>query len=130
MVVAALAVVGVVVGPSVEWPWASPRDDGDLRSCGTVDLGPGTGASEVPADRVACLFDAAAEQVGAELEVVSHTTEGDPLPVYHRHHPGVRGLEVMEDRTADSSGAGDRVVSLCPEAASPGALGVCVPRGG
>ncbi len=129
MIIAASAVAGVVIGPSIEWPWASPRDDGDLPSCGTVDLGPGTGASEVPADRAACLFDAPAERVGAELEVVSYTTEGDPIPVYYRHHPGVGGLEVMEDHTADAYGSGGWVVSLCSEATSPHALGVCVPRG-
>ncbi|CCH89279.1 exported protein of unknown function [Modestobacter italicus] len=129
MVLAVLAVVGVIVGPAIEWPWESPRDDGDLPSCGTVDLGPGTATSEVPADRAACLFDAAAERVGAELEVVSYTTEGDPIPVYYRHHPGVSGLEVMEDQTADSYGSGDWVVTQCPEATSPHALGVCTPRG-
>ena len=125
-----LAIVGAVIGPSVEWPWASPRDDGDLPSCGAVDLGPGTGASEVPADRAACLFDAAAERLGAELQVVSHTTEGDPVPTYYRHHPGVGGLEVMVDQTADSYGSGGWVVSLCPEATGPQALGACVPRDG
>lgn len=130
MGLAGLAVAAAVAVPSIEWPWTSPRDDGDLPSCGTVDLGPGTGASEVPADRAACLFDAASERVGAELEVISYTTEGDPIPIYYRHHPGVGGLEVMEDQTADSYGSGDWVISLCPEATSPHALGVCVPRGG
>jgi hypothetical protein len=128
MGLAGLAIAAVVIGPSVEWPWTSPRGDGDLPSCGSVDLGPGTGASQVPADRAACLFDAAAVRLGAELEVVSYTTEGDPVPVYYRHHPGVSGLEVMEDQTADSYGSGGWTVSLCPEATGPHALGVCTPR--
>jgi hypothetical protein len=130
MVLAGLAVAAAVVVPSAEWPWTSPRDDGDLPSCGRVDLGPGTGAAEVPADLAACLFDAAGERVGAELTVVSSTTEGDPVPVYYRRHPGVSGLEVMEDQTADAYGSGGWVVSLCPDATSLRALGVCLPRGG
>jgi hypothetical protein len=129
MALAGLAVAGVAVLPSVPWPWTSPRD-GDLASCGTVDTGPGTGTTEVPADRVACLVGPTADRDGAELEVVGHTTEGDPLPVYYRRHPGVSGLEVMEDRTADPYGAGGWVVSSCPEATSPHDLGACVPRDG
>lgn len=126
MILAVLAVVGLLVEPSIEWPWTSPRDDGDLPSCGAVDLLPGNGVMEVPADRAGCLFDATAEQSGAELKVIRYTDEGHPIPVYYRHHPGVSGLEVMEDMTAAPYSAGGWRVSFCPEATSPHALGDCV----
>jgi hypothetical protein len=124
-----IALVAVIVGPSIDWPGTAPRDEGDLPSCGAVDLRIDSGISEVPAERSACLFDEAAERSGAELEVITSTDEGASIHTYYRRHPDQAGLEIMEDHTADRySGSGGWTVSLCPHATGLGELGLCALR--
>lgn len=125
MSVAAVAIVGAVVVPAVDWPWSSPRSDGDLPWCGSVTIGVGSGSGEVPADREACWFGSEADRRGAELEVLRTTTEGAPVRVYYRNHPGEPGLQVMEDSTDDPYGSGGWTVSSCPDATAVDSLGVC-----
>lgn len=125
MTVAGFAIAGAVVVPTVDWPWSSPRVDGELPWCGSVTVGIGSGLGEVPADREACLFDPEAQRSGAELEVVRSTTEGAPVRVYYRSLPGEQGLQVMEDSTDDPYGSGGWTVVSCPDATAIDSLGSC-----
>ena len=65
-------------------------------SCGHVVLG---ADDPIPAARIACLAEAGDE--GRELVVESSTAEGDPVVRYYRAGPGIRGVLIFEDATAD-----------------------------
>lgn len=106
--VALVAVVVVVVGP---WFSAEGRFDRRERlpSCGHVELG-GTGS--VDDASWACLD--AAWDTGAELSVMTPTTEGDPTYQYYRVGPGIDGLEVYRDTTSDTYGNGRWSHDVCP----------------
>lgn len=79
-----------------------------LESCDELTLGHG---ERVPADAWDCLEAGAA--AGAELVVALPTTEGDTMRYYFRAGPGLGGVEVFIDGTADQRGAGTWDRRLC-----------------
>ncbi|ROS31453.1 hypothetical protein [Cellulomonas sp. PhB150] len=83
-------------------------DRPSLEPCGTVTLGQG---ETVPTEAWTC-FDAAAA-TGAELVVSRPTTEGDPIVTYYRAGPGITGVEVLTDTTADAFGPRTWTHELC-----------------
>ena len=126
MALVGVALTAAVALPRLDLPWTAPRDDGELPSCGSVDLRIDSGVVDVPAEQAACLFGPAARRSGAELVVITSTDEGASIYRYFRHHPGQAGLEVMEDQTEDSFyGSGGWTVSRCPDAVSLDRLGPC-----
>ncbi|MEL7975790.1 hypothetical protein AAG589_07980 [Isoptericola sp. F-RaC21] len=90
-----------------------------LASCGQVEHGVQGGG--VPNDARECL-DAAWES-GAELSVMTPTTEGDPTYTYYRVGGG--GLEIYHDTTGDPYGAGRWTRELCPGHDLEDALASC-----
>ena len=79
-----------------------------LEPCGTITLGQG---ETVPDDVWACFDERAA--TGAELVVSRPTTEGDPIVTYYRAGPGITGVEVLTDSTADAFGPRTWTHELC-----------------
>jgi hypothetical protein len=71
-----------------------PRFD----SCGQVQLPQG---ATIPPARIACLT--ATSDVGRELVVVSQAGGGARIVRYYRTGPGITGVELFEDATADPS---------------------------
>lgn len=69
-----------------------------FRSCGAVRLAAGR---PIPASRIGCLVGSPA--TGRELVVASTSARGDRTVRYLRAGPGVRGIEIFEDRTEGSS---------------------------
>ena len=74
-----------------------------------------------------CLLDDGARGRGAEQQVTTLTTEGDPVSTYYRRLPGRDGLEVFVNNSQDSFGSGRWEYTWCPEAVSPDDLGACRP---
>lgn len=81
------------------------RDRPALASCGRVELGQGERVRDVGPDELACLRRAFEDGTGAELVVVSPTTEGDPVTDYRRVLADGT-TEVWTDMTEDQFGGG------------------------
>ena len=88
-------------------------------TCGEVEHDVQGGG--IPDDARDCL-DAAWES-GAELAVMTPTTEGDPTFAYYRVGGG--DLEIYRDTTADTYGVGRWSRELCPGDDVAGALARC-----
>lgn len=80
---------------------AAFRDRTPFTSCGTVQLQQG---DPIPATRIACLVGGTT--AGRELVVTSPTTDGDPIVRYFRVGPGISGVQLFTDATADPNGGG------------------------
>ncbi|MFD6134501.1 hypothetical protein [Isoptericola sp. NPDC060257] len=123
LLIGAGVVLAVVVGVFVLTPGALARSQFVLReqrtSCGEVEHGVQGGG--IPADARDCL-DAAWES-GAELTVMTPTTEGDPTFTYYRVWGG--GLEIFHDTSGDTYGPGTWSRSVCPGDDLEGALERC-----
>ncbi|MFE7405997.1 hypothetical protein [Isoptericola sp. NPDC057559] len=90
-----------------------------LPSCGVVEHDVQGGG--IPDDARDCLD--AAWDTGAELSVMTPTTEGDPTVAYYRVGGG--GLEIFRDTTADTYGAGRWSREVCAGADLDDALASC-----
>lgn len=106
---AAVVIAGIVVLTSYGSVESRFDRREPLTSCGSVTLGQ---LEEVPAEAWACLD--AGRATGAELVVTTPTTEGDPMRAYYRVGPGVDGLEIYRDTTADTYGSGGWSFTRCP----------------
>jgi len=107
-VVTVLVCVTVLAACSGPGAPAAVTDRPSLQACGTVTLGQG---ETVPDEAWAC-FDAHAA-TGAELVVSRPTTEGDPIVTYYRTGPGIAGVEVFTDTTADQFGPRTWTHEMC-----------------
>ncbi len=85
---------------------ALPRE-----SCGDVTLNQG---EKIPTTAVECI-DTAIGTIEAELVVVSHTTEGDPLVAFYRTAAGTRGVEIFTDGEFDRFGPKTWTHQNCPQ---------------
>lgn len=80
-----------------------------LPSCGEYGVGNGI---PLPPEAIEC-FRKAVEGDGAELIITMATTEGDPIVHYFRTGPGVEGIEIFIDGTADRFGSGGWDYAAC-----------------
>lgn len=76
-----------------------------LSLCPVIVLEQGKGMPEEAFDCLNNGFDS-----GAEMVVVQPTTEGDPVVTYYRVGPGVEGVDIFADMTADRYGGGWQVL--------------------
>ena len=105
-------------------PPAAPvefTDRAPLPSCGEIVLDQG---ETIPEDALDCM-EAAVEADGGELKVTSPTVEGDPIVTYYRVGPGIDGVDMFIDGTADAYGAGTWIHENCPGDATISEFGGC-----
>lgn len=79
----------------------------------------------IPISAIRCMESAAIDGNGAELAVSRPTTEGDTIVSYFRLGPGIEGMDVFVDGTADSFGPGTWTYQHCRSAVSISEVGTC-----
>ncbi|MBD8060216.1 hypothetical protein IC607_14700 [Cellulomonas sp. JH27-2] len=81
----------------------------------------------MPDEAWACLRAGAeaAHGTGAELQLTSWTTEGDPIVTRYRTGAGIDGIEMTTDSTADSFGEQVVTRQTCADLTTGDTLAVC-----
>lgn len=134
--IAAIALAGCASSPAsmpfgwpddlVEVSQSSPdapsviRDGDPVHRCSVIVLEPGELA---PSEAFDCLNERF--ETGAELVVVTPTTEGDPTVTYYRVGPGIDGVNIYSDMTSDRFGGGWHI-QHCPTTTDVKELSGCV----
>ena len=94
-------------GDLLEVSQSSPEAPAEFRERASLSLCPVVVLEQgkpMPGDMFDCLnngFDS-----GAEMVMIQPTTEGDPVVTYYRVGPGIDGVDIYTDMTADRFGSG------------------------
>lgn len=122
LVLAVGSLVWVVHELAVGQVPAAFRDRTPYPRCPAITVPQGRSTPESLAQ---CLTTPAARRDGAEVEVRSVTTEGDPVVTHYRVSPGRGEVDVFTDASADRFGTDEWGWVRCPDVAALSTFADC-----